>query len=72
MNTIDARGLSCPQPVILLKKELSAAKEGCVLLVDNHTAVENCTRFAEHAGYLVSTKDQTGGEFRLTVSPNTL
>lgn len=51
MNTIDARGLSCPQPVILTKKILDSAPDCCEILVDNRTAVENVTRFAEHAGY---------------------
>lgn len=68
MNTIDARGLSCPQPVILLKKELEQAPGGCKILVDNHTAVENCTRFAQHAGCKVLVQTQTDATFCLTAS----
>lgn len=66
-NLIDARGLSCPQPVILTKKMLdhSPAPSRCEVLVDNKTAMENVTRFAENAGYTVSVADDSG-DFHLT------
>lgn len=53
-DLIDARGLSCPQPVILTMKALAALPPTCEVMVDNPTARENVTRFAEHAGYRVS------------------
>ena len=45
MEAIDARGLSCPQPVILLKQALDKKPAECRILVDNRTALENTTRY---------------------------
>jgi selenium metabolism protein YedF len=42
---VDARGLSCPQPVLLAKKAIGESEEVTVL-VDNETAVENIRRLA--------------------------
>lgn len=62
---IDARGLSCPQPVLLtmqaLKKEPSAP---CEVLVDNPAARQNVTRFLERSGRKVAVTEN-GGEFLL-------
>ena len=46
--TIDARGKSCPIPVVMTTKELNAATEaGTVLVqVDNEVAVQNLLRLA--------------------------
>lgn len=43
---IDARGLLCPKPVILAKKELDAGETELTVLVDNEIAVQNLTRLA--------------------------
>ena len=44
---IDAKGLACPRPVILTKKELDGMSAGEVkTLVDNQVAVENLSRLA--------------------------
>lgn len=51
---IDAIGLSCPEPVMLLKNALADAPETLEIAVDNAAARGNCTRFAAHAGYTVS------------------
>lgn len=53
MIKIDACGLSCPEPVYLLKRGLKEDNE-VVLLVDNRVSVENCSRYAEMNGYAVS------------------
>lgn len=57
MTIIDARGLSCPQPVLLAKKALDEQKVGCKILVDNQAAVQNVTRYATKAGYSVSVEE---------------
>lgn len=45
---IDCKGLACPKPVILTKKELEAMDFGeLVSIVDNDTARENLIRLAE-------------------------
>jgi len=47
MNNIDARGLKCPQPVILTKRALEEITSGEILtIVDNVTARENLARLA--------------------------
>lgn len=66
-NTVDARGLSCPQPVILAKKAIEAAKFPIEVLVDTVTSRENVRRMAEGAGFKVRI-EQTGDEFKLTIS----
>ena len=48
---IDARGLSCPQPVMLAKKALDTLKEASLeIIVDNVTARDNLLRLAKHSG----------------------
>jgi TusA-related sulfurtransferase len=59
MIKIDASGLSCPEPMILLKKGLMNNVE-VVLVVDNKTSVETCSRFAQSKGYSVDVKSNDG------------
>lgn len=54
---VDARGLSCPQPVIATKKALDSIREGVVTtIVDNAVAKENVVKFASanHCGVSVT------------------
>ena len=67
MKTIDARGLSCPEPVILAKNALAAKEDAYEVIVDNPVAKENVTRFAMHQGYKVQVKEQ-GDDFILQVT----
>ena len=60
MHTVDARGLSCPEPVILTRKAVTAGKLPCQVLVDNPTAKENVTRYAQHQGCQVSVTEENG------------
>ncbi|AQS60114.1 sulfurtransferase TusA family protein [Desulforamulus ferrireducens] len=54
LQTVDARGLSCPEPVILTRQLLNQVKSGNVqVLVDNNVAKENVTRAAENMGWKV-------------------
>lgn len=46
---IDARGLACPQPVILTRKALAVHDE-VVVIVDNTMALENVKRMASSQG----------------------
>lgn len=62
---IDARGLACPQPVILTKQALEGADE-LIVLVDNVTSRDNVRRFAESQGCSVVIK-QEGSDFKITV-----
>lgn len=67
MKTVDARGLSCPEPVIITKKALTSKENSYTILVDNVTAKENVTRFAVNQGYKVSVSEQ-GEDYVLTVT----
>ncbi|WP_073125045.1 sulfurtransferase TusA family protein [Asaccharospora irregularis] len=64
---LDARGLSCPQPVLMTKKGLKLNPEGIEVLVDNNTACMNVKKFMTHAGYKVSISESED-EFTLTAS----
>lgn len=67
MKELDARGLSCPEPVVMIRKAM-ASKEGAYqMVVDNVTAKENVTRYAQHQGYQVSV-EETEGEYRLSIT----
>lgn len=65
MKQIDARGLSCPEPVTMLSKAMADHGDSYQLLVDNHAAKENTTRYGEHMGYKV-TVAEAAGEYTLT------
>lgn len=55
---IDARGRSCPEPVIMIKKAMASKEQAYEMMVDNRVSVENVTRFAEHNGYTVKTEEK--------------
>ena len=65
--TVDARGLSCPQPVILARRALQAGDLPVVVLVDTVTSRENVTRMAEKSGFRVQAQAE-GETFRLTIT----
>jgi len=58
--TVDARGLACPQPVLLAKKAI-AEHEEVTVLVDNEIAVENIRRLAAKTACGFSVKEKEGG-----------
>lgn len=66
MKKIDARGLSCPEPVILTKNVMASKEAAYEILVDNVTAKENVSRFAVHQGYRVQVKEQ-GDDFLIEI-----
>ncbi len=65
---IDARGLSCPLPVVMVQKEVKAnAPAEITVMVDNRVAVENITRFARSQGYTVAVAED-GDDYSLTLN----
>ena len=56
---VDARGLSCPQPVILTKKVLEEASE-VTTIVDNDVARDNVVRLANKEGCEVRVEEEEG------------
>ena len=65
MNSIDARGYSCPEPVLMTKRALEKGKP-LTVLVDNMTAVNNISRFAKNAGLVVEC-EKDGEDFKLLI-----
>jgi len=58
-KTVDARGLLCPEPVLLTKKAIEKQLSGTVnVLVDNNAAKENVTRLAKNMGWNVNITSQ--------------
>jgi selenium metabolism protein YedF len=65
---IDARGLQCPQPVILAKKALEGVTAGTVtVIVDNAESRENVRRYAANQGCDVEVTER-GGCHYLTIT----
>ncbi|MEW6490084.1 MAG: sulfurtransferase-like selenium metabolism protein YedF [Thermodesulfobacteriota bacterium] len=61
-ETIDCRGLACPEPVLRVKAALGAAPAGAVSVrVDDPAARENVRRFAESQGCAVDVRDDGAG-----------
>jgi TusA-related sulfurtransferase len=70
-RNVDARGLSCPQPVILTRNALLEAASGrVVVLVDTMTQVQNCTRAAKKLGW-TATCEERGDTFELQLERKT-
>lgn len=58
---VDARGLLCPEPVLMTKRELDRMSSGTLrVLVNTVAAKENVSRLAESKGWKVDVT--TAGE----------
>ena len=67
-NTLDARGLDCPQPVILTKKALEELKEGSlVVVVDNDAARGNVCNLASSKSCGTEVEEKEGA-FYITIT----
>ena len=64
MEILDARGLSCPEPVLMLRAAMQTGGAEYTLVTDNLAARENTLRFGEHKGYAV-TVTEAAGEYTL-------
>ena len=66
---VDARGLLCPMPVVMVQK---AVKDGTPqqveVLLDNPCSVENVTRFAGNNGYEVEVRPADDDEYTLVLT----
>ena len=70
MNTIvDARGLSCPQPVIMARQEIEKGIFPIEVRVDTVTSRENVRRMAQANNYMVEVKDD-GDDFLVILKRN--
>ncbi len=60
MREVDARGRSCPEPVIMTKRALKESDEIDVL-VDNRASLENVQRFGRAMKKNVSAREEGNG-----------
>lgn len=63
---LDARGLSCPEPVIMIRKAMAGNENHYEMVVDNIVSKENVTRYAQHQGFEV-TVSENDGEYLLVM-----
>lgn len=65
---VDARGLSCPQPVILTLNAIRTGKETELeVLVDTDTSRENVSRAASSQGWDVLSVQEEAGGYRVAI-----
>lgn len=66
---IDARGQSCPIPVVMVRDAVKKGNHPAELQVkvDAMVCVENITRYASSQGYAVKVEG-AGGEYTLTLT----
>lgn len=61
MKLLDCKGLACPKPVILTKKEIESMESGDIdVLVDNEAAKENVSKLASNYGFSYEIKEENG------------
>lgn len=67
-NIVDARGLSCPQPVILTLNKIKEMKKGeIIIVVDTDTAKENVDRAAKNQGWKVAQVEPENDGYRIVI-----
>jgi TusA-related sulfurtransferase len=65
---VDARGLSCPQPVLMALSKMREMQSGeFEILVDNEVSKENVCRAASKEGWDVADVREESDEYRLLV-----
>jgi tRNA 2-thiouridine synthesizing protein A len=67
-QTINAKGLSCPQPAMLTREAILRQDSGTIeVLVDTATSRDNCARMAKSNGWAVEMEERNEGGFRLVL-----
>jgi TusA-related sulfurtransferase len=70
-NIIDARGLSCPQPVLMILNEIKKDAAGpIVVMVDSDASKENVVRSAQSKNWSADVEDAGAEGFRITLTRN--
>jgi tRNA 2-thiouridine synthesizing protein A len=65
---VDARGLSCPQPVLMTMEEIKKTGKGEIeVLVDTDTSKENVSRAATSKGWQVQKVAEEGEGYRISI-----
>jgi len=66
---VDARGFSCPQPVLMTLDEINKVDKGEIeVLVDTDTSRENVSRAAESQGWQIKGVQEEGKGYRITIN----
>ncbi|OGP55351.1 MAG: preprotein translocase subunit TatB [Deltaproteobacteria bacterium RBG_13_52_11] len=67
-NIVDARGLSCPEPVLLTMEKIKKVKKGEIaVLVDTDTSKENVSRAATSQGWKVKDVKPEGAGYQIKI-----
>jgi len=67
-TTVDARGLSCPQPVLMTLNKIKEIQKGEILIkVDTDTSKENVSRAAQSQGWEIADVQENEGGYQLTI-----
>ncbi len=65
---VEARGLSCPQPVLMTLNEIKKVNKGeIVIIVDTDTSGENVSRAAQSQGWQIADVQSEGEGYRITI-----
>ena len=67
MVKVDARGLSCPQPVLLTKRAIEKNEFPIEVLVDTVTSCENVRRMVESKNKKIELEEYEGA-FKLMIN----
>ncbi len=68
-RTLDARGLSCPQPVMMTLQEIKTSSEKELrILVDTDTSKENVVRAATSQGWQVTQIQEIEDGYRIILT----
>lgn len=70
MKIVNARGLVCPQPVVLAKQAIES-HEQVMVIVDNDTAMENVQRLGTKLGCDVKTEKKDDGTYKIQLTRKT-
>jgi tRNA 2-thiouridine synthesizing protein A len=68
-DTIDARGLSCPQPVLLTVSRMKEKASGEIeVILDNEVSRENVSRAARTQGWQIRDEHRKGDDYHLILT----
>lgn len=65
---VDARGLSCPEPVLLTLEAIKKLEKGEIeIVVDTDTSKENVSRAATSMGWRIVDISQESGAYKILI-----
>jgi len=65
---VDAKGLSCPQPVLMTLNKIKEIQRGEIIVkVDTDTSKENVSRAAKSQGWEIADVQENEGGYQLTI-----